>query len=166
MIEILRLGHRLPRDCRISTHCCLVARAFGASKIYYSGQNDKEMEAVVKKTVKDFGGEFNIEYVEDEVKFLMEKKKKFKIIHLTMYGEDYKQFVQEKKDYLIVIGGSKVPGVFYKESDFNFAVGNQPHSEVAALGIFLEFLNLKREFEGGIIKVMPCQRGKNILSSK
>jgi len=38
MIEILRLGHRKKRDARLSTHVALVSRAFGASKIYYSGQ--------------------------------------------------------------------------------------------------------------------------------
>ena len=46
MIEVLRLGHRISRDKRISTHVALVARAFGASKIYYTGQKDKSMKIV------------------------------------------------------------------------------------------------------------------------
>ena len=37
MIVVLRLGHRIGRDARISTHCGLVARALGANKIIYSG---------------------------------------------------------------------------------------------------------------------------------
>ena len=33
-VNVLRLDHRLKRDTRITTHVCLTARAFGASKIY------------------------------------------------------------------------------------------------------------------------------------
>ena len=32
-IYVLRLDHRRRRDARITTHVCLTARAFGASKI-------------------------------------------------------------------------------------------------------------------------------------
>src|SRR3989344_668015 len=138
MIEVLRLGHRLPRDCRISTHCCLVARAFGADKIFYSGQKDKEMEDVVKKTVKNFGGLFEIEYINDDVKFLREKK----------------------ENYLIIIGGSKVSGIFYKESDFNISIGKQPHSEVGALAVFLYYLDLKMNFDNEKIKILESKNGK------
>src|SRR3989344_391012 len=138
MIEVLRLGHRLPRDCRISTHCCLVARAFGADKIFYSGQKDKEMEDVVKKTVKNFGGLFEIEYINDDVKFLREKK----------------------ENDLIIIGGSKVSGIFYKESDFNISIGKQPHSEVGALAVFLYYLDLKMNFDNEKIKILESKNGK------
>src|SRR3989344_884308 len=132
MIEVLRLGHRLPRDCRISTHCCLVARAFGADKIFYSGQKDKEMEDVVKKTVKNFGGLFEIEYINDDVKFLREKKENgFKVIHLTMYGENY-----------------------------NISIGKQPHSEVGALAVFLYYLDLKMNFDNEKIKILESKNGK------
>jgi len=33
MITVLRIGHRISRDKRITTHVALVARAFGADKI-------------------------------------------------------------------------------------------------------------------------------------
>ena len=33
MIIVLRIGHRIGRDKRITTHVALVARAFGANKI-------------------------------------------------------------------------------------------------------------------------------------
>ena len=33
-IEVLRIGQRILRDDRVTTHVALVARAFGASKIY------------------------------------------------------------------------------------------------------------------------------------
>ena len=51
-------------------------------------------------------------------------------------------------------------------ADWNVAVGNQPHSEVAALAVFLDRLfhgeELAREFEGGL-KIVPSPRGKEVL---
>ena len=83
-----------------------------------------------------------------------------------MYGEDYKKFIKKEKNYLIIIGGSKVPGIFYKKSNFNISIGDQPHSEVSALGIFLEFLNLKKFFKNNIKKIIPSKRNKKILNLK
>jgi tRNA (cytidine56-2'-O)-methyltransferase len=52
--------------------------------------------------------------------------------------------------------------------DYNVAVGGQPHSEVAALAVFLDRLSggeaLKRDF-GGRLRVVPCERGKNVVES-
>ena len=39
---------------------------------------------------------------------------------------------------MIVVGGAKVPGDVYKICQYNVAVGNQPHSEVAALALFMD----------------------------
>ena len=39
-VNVLRLDHRIGRDTRITTHVCLTSRAFGASKIYLSGEED------------------------------------------------------------------------------------------------------------------------------
>jgi tRNA (cytidine56-2'-O)-methyltransferase len=67
---------------------------------------------------------------------------------------------------LIVVGAEKVPPEVYQEADFNVAVGNQPHSEVAALAIFLDRLSegegLHQDFEGKLT-VLPCERGKRIV---
>ena len=38
-IEVLRIGQRILRDDRVTTHVALVARAFGASKIYMNEVN-------------------------------------------------------------------------------------------------------------------------------
>ena len=56
MIKILRLGHRLGRDDRISTHCGLVARALGADEIIYTGELGKEMLESVKNISQRWGG--------------------------------------------------------------------------------------------------------------
>jgi tRNA (cytidine56-2'-O)-methyltransferase len=44
MITVLRIGHRLGRDKRITTHVALVARAFGANKILVDTVDKKIME--------------------------------------------------------------------------------------------------------------------------
>ena len=54
MIEVLRLSHRIGRDPRLSTHVILTARAFGASKTYYSGQKDSNLEESVKRICGNF----------------------------------------------------------------------------------------------------------------
>ena len=87
MIEVLRLGHRISRDKRISTHVALVARSFGASKIYYTGQKDKSYEESVKRISREFGGEFEIEYVKKFDNLFKVKT----VVHLTMYGEDFRK---------------------------------------------------------------------------
>ena len=60
----------------------------------------------------------------------------------------------------------KVPGDVYDLADYNMAVGNQPHSGVAALALFLdrlqEGLTLKQEFKGGELKIIPSEHGKNV----
>ena len=153
MIEVLRLGHRISRDKRISTHVCLVARAFGASKIYYTGQKDSEMEENVNKIVKNFGGNFEAKYVKNYKSLFSNKK----IVHLTMYGLDFKKKIKEiKGDLLIIIGGEKVPPEIYKEADYNLCVTNQPHSEVGALAVFLD----------NLVNKYPTFRGKNKIKHK
>ena len=46
-IEVLRIGQRLVRDDRVTTHVALVSRAFGASKIYMT-----EVNPDIKDTLK------------------------------------------------------------------------------------------------------------------
>ena len=51
-------------------------------------------------------------------------------------------------------------------SDFNVAVGNQPHSECSALAIFLdryfEGKELAQNFEKAKISIVPKERGKEV----
>tara|TARA_Y100000310_G_scaffold331110_1_gene404093 strand:+ start:5222 stop:5737 length:516 start_codon:yes stop_codon:yes gene_type:complete len=169
MVEILRIGHRIARDKRISTHVCLVARAFGADKLYYSGQKDSEMENSVFKIVKDFGGSFEVKYVKDYFKLIKDKKKKgFKIVHLTVYGESFKVISNFKdENILFIVGGEKVPAEIYQLVDYNISIGNQPHSEVAALGVVLyEYFGkniLSKKFKNSKLKIIPQKKGKKIL---
>ena len=58
-----------------------------------------------------------------------------KIVHLTMYGLNIDEVIDELRkcdELLVVVGASKVPRELYEVSDYNVAIGNQPHSEIAS----------------------------------
>ena len=163
-ITVLRLGHRKSRDKRISTHCGLVARAFGASEIIYSGEDDPTLVDSVNNVSKKWGGNFKARYEKNWKKVL--KKFKGKKAHLTFYGIPQKEMPKTKEDLLIVIGSEKVPREVYQECDFNISITSQPHSEVAALAVFLhEFFEgkeLNKKFSRAKIKIKPNPRGKTV----
>jgi tRNA (cytidine56-2'-O)-methyltransferase len=167
IIEILRLGHRPSRDKRITTHVGLVARAFGADKIIIS-EKDNKVEDTLNDVTTRFGGPFQ---VVSGVKWRSYIRKwKGTVVHLTMYGEkidDVVEKIPRKKDILIVIGAEKVPKDVYELADYNVAVGSQPHSEVAALAVFLDRLfkgkKLNKTFIDGKLKIKPTKRGKNVV---
>ena len=162
-IEVLRLNHRIGRDPRISTHVALTARAFGASKVYYSGDKDSSLEDSIIKITEKFGGPFNIEYIKNDLALVKNKKSEgFIIVHLTMYGLDFKKFKSKLKNkFLIIIGGEKVEGEFYNLADFNLSVTNQPISEVSALGIFMyEKFGYKKKFNNSKLIVVGKEKGK------
>jgi len=136
-IEVLRLSHRIHRDIRLSTHVALTSRAFGTSKIYYSGQHDSSLENSIKKL------KFPIEYIKNPKKLIKESNST--IVHLTIKGEDYEKIIPKLKgNILIIVGGEKVPTEYYKLADFNISITKFPHSEVAALAVFLNTLNIKK----------------------
>jgi len=160
MIEVLRLGHRIQRDKRISTHVDLVARSFGASKIYYTGQKDKSYEESVNRISGEFGGKFEIEHITN-FKNLFKGKT---VVHLTMYGEDFRKVMDKipLDNLLIVVGGEKVLWEVYEMSTYNLGVTNQPHSEVGALAVFMDHLVKSKypEFKDGKVRVKPSAKGK------
>ena len=47
-ISVLRIGHRLLRDDRITTHAALVSRAFGSDRMYMS-----EVDDSIKETLEE-----------------------------------------------------------------------------------------------------------------
>lgn len=181
-ISVLRLGHRIPRDERITTHTALVARAFGANEIIYSGQHDSSFEISIKKINENWGGmlnaenkEFGVKYAKNPIRFAKEmKKNNFALVHLTMYGIPIPEKLNEIKKnekILLIIGAEQVQKEFYEISDFNISITNQPHSEVAALAIALDRIvggiELERGFSEkftGKIKIEPSERGKCVKS--
>ncbi len=162
LLCILRVGHRVSRDRRVTTHVALVARAFGASEIWVD-REDRELEARIQDVVDRFGGPFRIR---TGVRWREEARRwKGKLVHLSMYGQPIDDVLSRipTRDLLIIVGAEKVPGDVFKMADFNVAIGNQPHSEVAALAIFLDRLlegeGLRRKFQGRL-RVVPSPRRK------
>ena len=137
MIVVLRLGHRPSRDKRVTTHVALTARAFGAAEVWVSTK-DAELEKTVNSVVSKFGGEFAIRTGikwRDAVRLW-----KGKTVHLTMYGQRLDEVMQSLKpvsDLLVVVGAEKVPRDTYDLADWNVSIGNQPHSEIAALAVIV-----------------------------
>ena len=166
-MEIFRLHHRINRDPRIDTHLALVARIFGIEKVYYSGDKDSEWEDGIYGVVRKFGGNLKLEHVKEDIKFV--KNFRGVKVHLTVYGIDFRKKIKdvnEEKNVLLIVGGEKVPPEIYQLSDYNLSVSNQPHSEIAALGIFLyEFFGGKFKKFKGEIEIGENERGKTILKS-
>ncbi len=174
MIVVLRLGHRRIRDKRISTHVGLVARAFGAQKIIYSGEKDLQLLDSINKVSENWGGKFKVSY-EKSWKYIIHayKQEGFKVVHLTMYGMPLKKRIRacrRAKDLLVIVGGEKVPSEVYQLADFNIGIGNQPHSEVSALGTFLhEYMKGKhhnKKYLEAKMEIVPQEKGKKILKYK
>ena len=151
---VLRLNHRIVRDKRLSTHVGLIARAFGARALIYSGDEDKNLENSINEIKHSWGGLFYVEFWDDWILNLkLLKKTEMIFVHLTMYGESiqsvqesiYNHFKTQKKNILIIVGGAKVPEIVYKICHFNVSITNQPHSEAGALAVALDriFKNLK-----------------------
>jgi len=175
-VWVLRLGHRRDRDKRITTHVGLVARAFGANGIYIHGDYDESVINSLNDVTKRWGGPFEVKYAKNWKNLIREwKQTGGVIVHLTMYGINlpniiekiHKEFFENKRKLLVVVGGQKVPGEMYHLADYNVAIGNQPHSEVAALAVFLDWLfegkELRKEFKGAKLKIIPQERGKKVV---
>jgi len=165
---VLRLGHRPGRDKRITTHVALTARAFGADATWLSAKDPRIVDTV-EKVVTDFGGPFEIKTGVPWRNII--KEWSGTSVHLTMYGMPISSIaskIESDNDMLIVVGAEKVPKEVYTLVDHNISIGNQPHSEVSALAIFLDRLTgrkgLKKDFNGRK-KVIPTGRGKKVIET-
>ncbi len=174
-VVLLRWGHRL-RDERLTSHLLLTARAFGCSGIVVSEVNDWDILETMTKIVRDWGGHLTIEMGVPWRKVVADWRKKGGIsVHLTAYGENIQEgdvldrIKAAKKDILVLVGSQKVPSEFMKSqvSDYNVSIGNQPHSEVAALAVFLDRLyqgrELQRQFYEPKLRVLPNPRRKVVM---
>lgn len=160
------MGHRPERDKRVTTHVALSSRALGAKGIFVDTE-DPVLEENIRSVVGRFGGDFSIKTGVTWKQAVRDFKGK--VVHLTMYGERVDEAlpkIPKDEDIMIIVGAEKVPIAVYQRADFNISVGNQPHSEIAALAIFLDrFTEGKALYEdrGGVLTVVPTVRGKNIV---
>ena len=170
-IEVLRVGQRVVRDDRVTTHVALVARAFGAKRILMEEVNP-EIKDTISSINQTWGGDFKVDIIKNWRKIIRERKGHTSIIHLTMYGEDLDSVVDRVRggNILVVVGAGKMPREVYDLADYNIAVGNQPHSEVSALAVLLDRLQegreLSREYAGARRRIIPSSRGKMVVSDE
>lgn len=161
---VFRLGHRIPRDRRVTGHVALVARAFGADAVWVD-REDPDLEARIEDVVERFGGPFQVKTGVPWRRALHEWPGI--VIHLTMYGEPLESVLPTlpPDDLLIVVGAGKVPGELFQRADYNVAIGNQPHSEIAAVAVFLDQrlkgAGRRKEFAGRL-RIVPSPQGKMI----
>lgn len=169
-IEVLRIGHRPERDKRVTTHVCLTARAMGAAAVHIAEADDAVVKSV-SSVARRFGGKFAVDAGGGwKGPISLWKKAGGQVVHLTMYGLPMAAVVPDVladgRDVLLVVGAEKVPGDLYELADHNVAVGNQPHSEVAALALLLDRLRGGAwewdAFPGGTMRVVPTARGKRV----
>jgi tRNA (cytidine56-2'-O)-methyltransferase len=172
-IVVLRWGHRPQRDARLTSHVALTARALGASGILLSDTVDKKIKETIEKVTKNWGGNFFFEMGTPWKSVVKDwKAKGGMVVHLTAYGENIEtsdvlhRIRKSRKNVLLMVGSQKVPKEFFSSdvSDFNVSIGNQPHSECAALAVFLdrffEGKELAKKFRKAKITIIPQERGK------
>ena len=172
-VSVLRLGHRVERDKRMTSHLGLTARAFGADEVILSGDEDPTPIETWRSVTSRFGGQFRCRYEGKPMKWLRSfSKSGGTIVHLTMYGKPWNDITVKipiKGVIAIGVGGTKVPGELFGLANYNVAVVNQPHSEVAALAVFLNsYLGPRKpsDFPGGSVSVVPSDDGKILLSNE
>jgi tRNA (cytidine56-2'-O)-methyltransferase len=136
--------------------------------------NDKGIERSIREVTRNWGGDF---FVKTGVNWREEvknwKKEGGKVCHLTMYGENILDVIDGIREganrIMVVVGAGKVPYAVFEAADWNIAVGNQPHSEIAALALFLDYLQqgkeLKAKFADAKLEIVPKRRGKEIKVS-
>ncbi|MFX1565065.1 MAG: tRNA (cytidine(56)-2'-O)-methyltransferase [Promethearchaeota archaeon] len=174
-IVVLKLDHRPERDKRITTHVGLTARAFGATEFWVSGLKDPKISETIQKVTSQWGNQAfkTTSSVKWRNRIQEWKEQQGAIIHLTMYGlhvdEVIEQIRSSQQPLLIVVGGPKVPSEIFHLADFNVAIGHQPHSEVAALALFLDRLfegrSLYQKFSDAKIEIQPTNHGKQVKKS-
>lgn len=132
---------------------------------------DDSIIHTLEKVANNWGqSDFRIELYEDWKEVVKRwKRDGGKVIHLTMYGinvDDIIKTIRVETKLLVVIGAKKVPRELYDIADMNIAVGNQPHSEIAALAIFLDRVfngnELRKQFSRASYRIIPATRGKNV----
>jgi tRNA (cytidine56-2'-O)-methyltransferase len=173
-IVVLRIGHRLQRDMRVTTHVCLTARALGAEGVVVADVSDKQLVDTIDHVTGEFGGAFTIETGRPWRSTVAEwRNAGGTVVHLTAYGIPLPKIINEihgsRTDKLVVVGAEKVPGELFKLADWNVAVTNQPISEVSALGIFLDWYfdhsRLEERFPGARLEIIPTEHGKRVSKS-
>jgi len=140
---------------------------------------DPKVKQTIEKVMDSWGGDFMFEMGQSWKTVVKEWRKNDGVtVHLTAYGENIqasdvmKRVRDTGKDVLVIVGSQKVPAGFFSESvsDFNVAVGNQPHSECSSVAVFLDRFFEGKELSEDFIsntkkRIVPQARGKRVLKA-
>jgi tRNA (cytidine56-2'-O)-methyltransferase len=139
-----------------------VARALGADAVIIDRKDDT-LKATVDHVTEQWGGTFSVKF--QSWRAVLDKWTGT-VVHLTMYGLPLEEKIAEIRKLdplLVVVGAEKVPREVFNTADYNISVTNQPHSEVAALALFLDRYfqgtELQEDFNGNL-KIIPSERNK------
>ncbi len=155
-IIVIRIDHRPERDKRVTTHLGLTARAFGAQGFWVTGLRDPNIIRSLQHTCSQWGHRaFSVQNKASWRECIQAfKNNDGEVVHLTMYGLHVDDVISKIRasslDKLVVVGGPKVPSRLFTLADYNVAIGHQPHSEVAALAVFLD-----RLYQGKSLQITP-----------
>ncbi len=148
----------------------LVSRAFGAHEVIFADYNVNKIRESIERVNEEWGGDFKVIGGESWKSVVKNWQKDGGIVaHLTMYGLPIDENISkvQDEDVLVIVGAEKVPGEVYELADYNIAVGNQPHSEIAALAIFLDRIfegkKLDMDFPDAKREIVPSSSGKKVL---
>ncbi len=168
-VSVLRVGHRPGRDPRLTTHLALAARALGAERMLLHPP-DPALAARVAAVGDGWGGRFEVVGTPDWRRAV--RAFDGPVVHLTMYGlplAAVRPRLARAARILVVVGGAKVPADLYRLANYNVAVGHQPHSEVAALAVFLtQLLGIPgpAPWPGAKRAIVPRARGKRVIPGR
>jgi tRNA (cytidine56-2'-O)-methyltransferase len=110
--------------------------------------SDRSLVSTIRDVVQRWGGDF---WIRDQVNWRQEiakwKHDRGTVVHLTMYGQNLPNVINhlETERLMVVVGAEKVPPDLFRLADYNVAITNQPHSEIAALSIFLDHVQRGQE---------------------
>ena len=134
---------------------------------------DPDIKNTLEKINDTWGGNFEIQFFSDWKDIINMKKNDYKIVHLTMYGEDINKIhskIQKEEKILVVVGAEKVPRGIYEKADYNVSIGTQPHSEISALAILLDRIQqgeqFNKKFSDSKRIIIPSKNGKNVQVTK
>jgi tRNA (cytidine56-2'-O)-methyltransferase len=139
---------------------------------------DSEVKITVEKIVDSWGGKFDFQMGMPWNQVVAAwRRKGGLVVHLTAYGENIQtsnvidRIRNAGQDVLVIVGSQKVPKEFFSPdiADFNVAVGNQPHSEISSLAVFLDRLydgrELCMEFNDAKLRIIPQKHGKKVAKT-
>src|SRR5207245_5814278 len=114
-IFILRIGHRVFRDSRVTTHVCLTARALGADGVIIADREDKVVESTIRDVTNRFGGPFEVQSGKPWKQAIRDwRAMGGRIVHLTAYGLPLPKTLSEIQDadadLLVIVRSEKMPG--------------------------------------------------------